>query len=210
MVLHRGAAAGGRLPDCRGLGLPGSVREGRTRGVVPSAPPAKGSQALPGARRARFSREDRRQAMNTMTYSGYTARVAFDEEDEVFTGRVLGINDVVGFHAETVSGLKQAFHEAVDDYLATCRHLGKEPEKAFSGRVMFRVAPEVHAGAALAAERSGKSLNQWAEEALAAAVRKSAPTEPQKKMRVVIRSSKRPEQPSSLKSSAARERIGRR
>jgi predicted HicB family RNase H-like nuclease len=32
--------------------------------------------------------------------------------------------------------------------------------------MMFRVAPEVHRRAALAAELSGKSLNQWAEEAL--------------------------------------------
>jgi len=32
--------------------------------------------------------------------------------------------------------------------------------------VMFRVAPEVHAKAALAAQLSGKSLNQWAEEVL--------------------------------------------
>jgi predicted HicB family RNase H-like nuclease len=31
---------------------------------------------------------------------------------------------------------------------------------------MFRVDPEVHRKAALAAELSGKSLNQWAEEVL--------------------------------------------
>ena len=63
--------------------------------------------------------------MNTMTYKGYTARVAFDGEDEVFTGRVLGVNDVIGFHAETVAGLKKAFQEALDDYLETCARLGK-------------------------------------------------------------------------------------
>ncbi len=31
---------------------------------------------------------------------------------------------------------------------------------------MFRVAPDVRARAALAVQMSGKSLNQWAEEAL--------------------------------------------
>lgn len=112
--------------------------------------------------------------MNTLTYKGYWARVAFDEDDEVFTGRILGVNDIVGFHAETVAGLKKAFHEAVDDYLETCARLGKRPEKTFSGRVMFRVSPDVHASAALAAEREGKSLNQWAEDALAEAARKQA------------------------------------
>ena len=105
--------------------------------------------------------------MNVMkSYKGYMARVEFDAEDEIFVGRLAGVNDVVGFHADTVEGLKAAFHEAVDDYLATCRKAGKSPEKPFSGRVMFRVAPETHARAALAAQLSGKSLNQWAEEAL--------------------------------------------
>jgi predicted HicB family RNase H-like nuclease len=53
-------------------------------------------------------------------YKGYSARVEFDDEDEIFVGRIAGINDVVGFHADTVEDLKAAFHEAVDDYLATC------------------------------------------------------------------------------------------
>lgn len=110
--------------------------------------------------------------MISMTYKGFLARVSFDEDDEIFTGRLMGINDVIGFHASDAPGLKAAFHEAVDDYLNACARIGKKPEKAFSGRVMFRVAPEVHARAALAAERSGKSLNQWAAEALAAAARK--------------------------------------
>ena len=54
----------------------------------------------------------------------------------------------------------------MDDYVETCAKIGKMPEKPYSGRMMFRVEPEVHASAALAAELSGKSLNQWAEEAL--------------------------------------------
>ena len=36
---------------------------------------------------------------------------------------------------------------------------------------MFRVNPEVHRRAALAAELAGKSLNQWAEEVLERAAR---------------------------------------
>lgn len=107
--------------------------------------------------------------MNTMSYNGYSATVAFDEDDEIFVGRIAGITDVVGFHAESVAGLKAAFHEAVDDYAETCAKVGKEPQKPYSGKVMFRVKPETHRKAALAAELSGKSLNQWAEEALEAA-----------------------------------------
>ncbi len=104
--------------------------------------------------------------MNVLTYKGYMARIEFDAEDEIFVGRLAGINDVVGFHGSSVEELKEAFHEAVEDYVGACAKAGKPPEKPFSGRMMFRVPPEVHAQAALAAQLSGKSLNQWAEDAL--------------------------------------------
>ncbi len=100
------------------------------------------------------------------SYKGYAARIEFDAEDEIFTGRIAGISDVVGFHADSVKDLKSAFREAVDDYLETCARLSKSPQKAYSGQLMFRVSPELHASAAVAAEVAGKSLNAWAEEVL--------------------------------------------
>ena len=106
---------------------------------------------------------------NAMTYKGYAARIDYDDADGIFTGRLAGIRDGVGFHADTVEALRAAFHEAVEDYLETCVQVGKEPQRAYSGQMMFRVRPEVHRKAALAAELSGKSLNQWAEEVLAKA-----------------------------------------
>ncbi|PWW01570.1 putative HicB family RNase H-like nuclease [Hoeflea marina] len=104
--------------------------------------------------------------MNAMSYKGYFARVDFDAEDEIFVGRIAGISDVVGFHAENVAELKSAFYEAVDDYVEACGKVGKEPQKPYSGKVMFRVKPETHRRAAIAAEMAGKSLNQWAEDLL--------------------------------------------
>ena len=103
---------------------------------------------------------------NAMTYKGYAARIDYDDEDGLFFGRIAGIRDRVGFHADTVADLRDAFQDAVEDYIETCAKIGKEPQKAYSGQVMFRVSPEVHRKAALAAELSGKSLNQWAEEVL--------------------------------------------
>ena len=108
---------------------------------------------------------------NAMTYKGYSARIEYDDEDGIFVGRIAGIRDGVGFHADTVDGLREAFHEAVEDYIDTCARIGKEPQMPYSGKVMFRVSPEVHRKAALAAELSGKSLNQWAEEVLDRAAR---------------------------------------
>jgi predicted HicB family RNase H-like nuclease len=110
--------------------------------------------------------------MNSLSYKGYVARVEFDGEDEIFVGRIAGVADVVGFHADTVEGLKSAFREAVDDYLATCEKVGKPPEHPYSGKVMFRISPQVHARAAIAAQLSGLSMNQWAEKALEEASRR--------------------------------------
>ena len=104
-----------------------------------------------------------------MTYKGYSARVEFDAEDGILFGQIAGIRDGVGFHAEGVEGLRVAFQEAVDDYLETCARIGKEPQKPYSGRMMFRVSPEVHRRAAIAAQLSGKSLNQWAEDVISRA-----------------------------------------
>ncbi|MGB6230920.1 MAG: type II toxin-antitoxin system HicB family antitoxin [Litorimonas sp.] len=106
---------------------------------------------------------------NTMTYKGYSARIQYDDEDGLLTGRIAGIQDGVGFHANTVDDLRAAFEEAVEDYLETCKAVGKVPERAYSGQVMFRVDPDIHRRAAIAAELSGKSLNQWAEDVLSKA-----------------------------------------
>ena len=110
--------------------------------------------------------------MKVMSYRGYAARVEFDAEDEIFTGRIAGIRDVIGFHGDSVAELKSAFHEAVDDYLAACAAIGKDPQKPYSGNLMLRVGADVHSRAALAAELSGKSLNQWSEDVLAQAAEK--------------------------------------
>lgn len=110
--------------------------------------------------------------MNTLSYNGYKASVDYDDEDEIFFGKLLGIHDVVGFHADNVADLKAAFQEAVDDYIATCAKIGKAPQKPYSGNLMLRVDPAVHSKAALAAELAGKSLNQWGEEVLREAAEK--------------------------------------
>ncbi|MDW5314418.1 type II toxin-antitoxin system HicB family antitoxin [Rhizobium sp. PL01] len=112
--------------------------------------------------------------MNIMSYKGYAARIDYDAEDEIFFGRIAGITDGIGFHADTVADLKAAFHDAVDDYIETCAKIGKDPQKSYSGKMMFRVDPDVHARAAKAAELSGKSLNQWAAEVLAKAAASKA------------------------------------
>lgn len=67
--------------------------------------------------------------MNTMIYRGYAAQIAYSDEDDCFVGRLAGIRDVIGFHGESVTKLRAAFEDAVDDYRETCARLGREPQK---------------------------------------------------------------------------------
>ena len=100
--------------------------------------------------------------MNTMTYKGYAARIEYSDEDECFVGHIAAIQDIVGFHGESVTVLRESFEEAVDDYLETCEKLSRAPQKPYSGNLMLRIPPKIHAAVAAAAEVSGKSINQWA------------------------------------------------
>jgi predicted HicB family RNase H-like nuclease len=104
--------------------------------------------------------------MNSMNYNGYTAKIEFDERDNIFVGRLLGMRTMISFHGETVVELRQAFEAAVDEFLADCEEQGVKPEKPASGKLMLRVSPEIHGAALVAAQASGKSLNQWASEVL--------------------------------------------
>ena len=101
-----------------------------------------------------------------MKYKGYIARIEYDEEDRIFVGHLAGIKDIVGFHGTTVDDLESAFHESVDSYIAISEETGRSPQKPYSGKLMIRIPPEVHAAVATAAQVHGKSINQWASETL--------------------------------------------
>jgi predicted HicB family RNase H-like nuclease len=105
----------------------------------------------------------------TMKFKGYHGSVELSIEDDCLYGRLLGIADIITYEGNTIHEIKTAFKEAVDDYLRHCKEIGKNPEKPYSGKVMFRIDPAVHAKAALAAQLKGVSLNQWAEEVMAKA-----------------------------------------
>lgn len=111
---------------------------------------------------------------NTMMHKGYAARVEYSEEDGSFVGHVVGIRDVVGFHGESVAELRAAFEQAVDDYLETCKKLGREPNHPYSGQFRLRLSPELHARAAMLAEARGKSLNMWVAEAIERSMKTAA------------------------------------
>jgi predicted HicB family RNase H-like nuclease len=107
--------------------------------------------------------------MNTLTYKGYTGVFSYDEEADLFHGRVVGLRDIVTFEGRSIDELKTALADSVEDYLEFCKELGQEPDRPFSGRFLVRLDPELHRSVAVAASRKGKSLNVWVKEVLESA-----------------------------------------
>jgi predicted HicB family RNase H-like nuclease len=68
-----------------------------------------------------------------MEYQGYSGRVGFDDEAEVFHGEVINTRDVITFQGQSVAELTKAFKDSIDDYLAFCKARGETPDKPFSG-----------------------------------------------------------------------------
>lgn len=100
--------------------------------------------------------------MNTLTHKGYYATIEFSLEDDAFIGRVAGIADIITFHGQSVQEIKDAFVETVDFYLDSCAQRGVSPNKPYSGNLMLRVPPELHAKVAAMAQSSHQSINQFA------------------------------------------------
>jgi len=99
--------------------------------------------------------------MNTLKYKEFIASIRYSEEDEVFVGKIEGINSVVSFEGESVAELREAFAEAAESYLDFCKRKGIEPQKHYTGVFNVRLNPDMHRIAALVAKREGTTLNGY-------------------------------------------------
>jgi len=73
---------------------------------------------------------------------------------------------VVGFHGASVAEVRARSRMPLK---IIWKPAARPPasQKPYSGKLMLRLPPEVHARAAMMAAAHGKSLNQWAAEVLA-------------------------------------------
>jgi len=104
--------------------------------------------------------------MSILSYREYLATVEISEEDRCLHGRIDFIEDLVTFEADSYPELVNAFHQSVDDYLDTCRTIGKDPDKPFSGTFNVRIGQDLHKRAAIAARKGEQTLNDWVKTAV--------------------------------------------
>ena len=62
---------------------------------------------------------------DVIKYKKIIGSVRFSVEDEVFFGKIEGIDDLETFEGSSVKELKKSFSEAVEDYLELCEKKNK-------------------------------------------------------------------------------------
>ena len=104
---------------------------------------------------------------DTIMYKDFIGSVHYSTEDEVFFGKIEGIDDSISFEGSSVNELNHSFHEAVEDYIELCEINKKEPQKAYKGSFNIRISPQLHKKAVQEATIRGISLNQFIENVIA-------------------------------------------
>lgn len=99
-------------------------------------------------------------------YKGYYGSVHYSDDDQIFFGKIEYIKSLVNYEGTDAASLRQAFKEAVDDYLELCQNEGIKPDQSFRGSFNVRTGCDLHRKAALYAKEKGLNLNNVVTEAL--------------------------------------------
>ena len=101
-----------------------------------------------------------------LKYKDFIGSVHFSGDDEIFYGKIEGINDLVSFEGGSVKELLSSFIEAVDDYIHLCTSHKKPIYKSYKGSFNVRISPALHRKAIEKALSLGIPLNQLVQKAI--------------------------------------------
>ena len=103
-----------------------------------------------------------------MEYKGYIATIEYDDSVELLHGEVINAAPypIVSFEAADVEGLKREFRISLEEYLASCKEDGVEPQRPFSGKLNLRLGTDLHRRVAISAAQNGMSINSWIKDTL--------------------------------------------
>ena len=97
---------------------------------------------------------------NVLKYKNYLGSVEYNLTEKYLYGKILFIDDLIMYEGNTLEELENSFKEMVDEYLETCKELGKAPQKAYSGSFNVRTGATIHQALAEIAELENISLNK--------------------------------------------------
>ena len=101
-----------------------------------------------------------------MTLDGYSAKIEYDAELDLFRAEILGLNGGADFYGKNPKELRAEFKKSLQVFLDVCKEKAIEPRRNYSGKFNLRIPPELHERLAIAAQAEGKSINSFAQEAL--------------------------------------------
>ena len=108
-----------------------------------------------------------------LEYKGYVGEVVYDDEAGGLHARVInsGSYPIANAEAPDAEGIRREFRISIDEYLASCKELGIEAVRPFSGDLRLRLGSELHRRAKVAAMEAGVSLNAWIKQAVETATK---------------------------------------
>lgn len=95
--------------------------------------------AMPAARRERVEARSQEMLASLQTeyldkirleYRGYVGNVEFDEDEQLYRGRVQNVSAVIEYAASHIQCTQREFERSIQTYLAVCRERGLQPESA--------------------------------------------------------------------------------
>lgn len=101
-----------------------------------------------------------------LSYKNYNGTVEYSEEDNCLFGKVIGIKSLLSYEGNSIQELKQAFQNAIDEYLEDCDNRNVSPEQPYKGTFNVRISPDLHRAASIYANEHKKTLNAVVEEAI--------------------------------------------
>lgn len=104
--------------------------------------------------------------MNMMTLDGFSAKIEYDADLDVFRGEILGLSGGADFYGKNPKELRTEFKKSLRVFLDVCHEKGIEPRRSYSGKFNLRIPPDLHEKLAIVAQAEGKSINTLAQEAL--------------------------------------------
>lgn len=110
-----------------------------------------------------------------LRYKGFLGSIEVSIGDNCLHGKILFIDDIVTYEAESPAQLEAEFKAAVEDYLATCKELGRDPNKPFSGSLNVRIGTELHQMVARYAATNNISINEVIKQAIIECINKPDP-----------------------------------
>ena len=101
-----------------------------------------------------------------MTLDGFSAKIEYDADLDVFRGEILGLSGGADFYGKNPKELRAEFKKSLQVFLDVCQEKGIEPRRNYSGKFNLRISPDLHEKLAIVAQAEGKSINTLAQEAL--------------------------------------------